>query len=53
MDIQKIIPTDQSKTTIFIRIMVGAVFLSEGLQKFLFPALRGEERFEKIGIPTT
>jgi putative oxidoreductase len=31
--------------------MVGAVFLSEGIQKFLFPALRGGGRFAKIGLP--
>jgi putative oxidoreductase len=44
--------TDNSKTTILIRLMVGAVFLSEGIQKFLFPALRGAGRFEKIGFPS-
>jgi putative oxidoreductase len=31
--------------------MVGAVFLSEGIQKFLFPEIRGAGRFEKIGLP--
>lgn len=31
--------------------MVGSVFLSEGIQKFLFPAIRGAGRFEKIGLP--
>ena len=31
--------------------MVGIVFLSEGIQKFLFPAIRGAGRFEKIGLP--
>lgn len=41
---------DQSKTTILIRLMVGAVFLSEGIQKFLFPAIGGAGRFEKIGL---
>lgn len=34
-----------------IRIMVGAVFLSEGIQKFILPELRGVGRFAKIGIP--
>ncbi|MEX0967421.1 MAG: DoxX family protein [Bacteroidia bacterium] len=48
---QKIIGSDYSKTTILIRLMVGAVFLSEGIQKFLFPAIRGAGRFEKIGLP--
>ncbi len=49
--IQKIIQTDDSKTTIIIRLIVGIVFLSEGIQKFLFPILRGAGRFEKIGLP--
>jgi uncharacterized membrane protein YphA (DoxX/SURF4 family) len=31
--------------------MVGSVFLSEGIQKFLFPAELGVGRFAKIGIP--
>jgi putative oxidoreductase len=47
----KIIQTDISKTTILIRLMVGAVFLSEGIQKFLFPDTLGAGRFEKIGLP--
>jgi putative oxidoreductase len=37
--------------TILIRIMVGAVFLSEGIQKFLYPGVVGAGRFERIGIP--
>lgn len=40
-----------AKTTLIIRLMVGAVFLSEGIQKFMFPAIRGAGRFEKIGLP--
>ena len=48
---QKIIQTDNSKTTILIRLMVGAVFLSEGIQKFLFPDKLGVGRFVKIGLP--
>ncbi len=49
--LNKIIQTDSAKTTILVRLMVGAVFLSEGIQKFLFPAIRGAGRFEKIGLP--
>ncbi|MDX5421760.1 MAG: DoxX family protein [Hymenobacteraceae bacterium] len=49
--LDKIMYTDNSKTTILIRLMVGLVFLSEGIQKFLFPAIRGAGRFEKIGLP--
>jgi uncharacterized membrane protein YphA (DoxX/SURF4 family) len=37
--------------TLLIRVAVGAIFLSEGLQKFLFPAELGAGRFAKIGIP--
>jgi len=48
---QKIISSDNSKTTVIIRLMVGAIFLSEGIQKFLFPAARGIGRFEKMGFP--
>ncbi len=50
--LKKIIHTDNAKTTILIRMIVGAVFLSEGIQKFLFPAIRGAGRFEKIGLPS-
>jgi putative oxidoreductase len=32
--------------------LVGWVFVSEGIQKFLFPAQLGVGRFEKIGIPS-
>lgn len=34
-----------------VRLMIGWVFLSEGIQKFLYPAALGVGRFEKIGIP--
>lgn len=37
--------------TILIRLMVGGVFVSEGIQKFLSPAARGTGRFERIGLP--
>ena len=50
--LKRIVQTDHSKTTIIIRLMFGLVFLSEGIQKFLFPALRGSGRFEKIGLPS-
>ena len=34
-----------------LRLLVGGVFLSEGIQKFLFPAALGTGRFHKLGIP--
>lgn len=40
-----------SSTIILIRLVVGAVFLSEGIQKFLYPSVRGVGRFVKIGLP--
>lgn len=36
-----------------LRLMIGWVFLSEGIQKFLFPAALGAGRFAKIGIPAS
>ena len=36
---------------LLIRLMVGSVFASEGIQKFLFPEALGVGRFLKIGIP--
>jgi len=40
-----------SSGKLLIRIIVGWVFLSEGIQKFLFPDLLGVGRFVKIGSP--
>lgn len=51
MKFKKFLATDSDRTTILIRFLVGVVFLSEGIQKFLYPALRGAGRFESIGIP--
>jgi uncharacterized membrane protein YphA (DoxX/SURF4 family) len=34
-----------------VRLIVGAVFLSEGIQKLLYPEALGVGRFTKIGIP--
>ena len=43
--------TTAPASTVLIRFVVGGVFLSEGIQKFLDPAARGAGRFERIGIP--
>ena len=37
---------------LLVRLMVGAVFLSEGIQNFLFPGEVGAGRFAKIGLPS-
>jgi uncharacterized membrane protein YphA (DoxX/SURF4 family) len=44
-------PGDLSIAQMLLRLMVGCVFLSEGIQKFLFPDAVGAGRFVKIGIP--
>jgi uncharacterized membrane protein YphA (DoxX/SURF4 family) len=36
---------------ILIRLLVGWVFVSEGIGKFVYAAAQGAGRFEKIGIP--
>jgi uncharacterized membrane protein YphA (DoxX/SURF4 family) len=37
--------------TLVIRALLGFVFVSEGIQKFLFPEALGVGRFTRIGIP--
>ena len=44
--------TRTAKAVLLVRILVGWVFVSEGIQKFVFPAQLGVGRFEKIGIPS-
>lgn len=48
---QRIISTGAPASVILIRLSVGAVFLSEGIQKFINPADVGAGRFAKIGLP--
>ena len=48
--LNKYLSTNNSYTTIFIRLMTGLVFLTEGIQKFLYPDALGVGRFIKIGI---
>ena len=43
--------TAGARAIVLVRLAVGAVFLSEGLQKFLFPDTLGVGRFATIGIP--
>jgi putative oxidoreductase len=49
---QKLLDASAPRVVILIRLVVGAVFLSEGIQKFLYPAEVGIGRFAKIGIPS-
>jgi len=45
------IPISHAWAALLLRILVGWVFLTEGIQKFLFTAALGYGRFAKIGIP--
>lgn len=49
--LKKVRKTRAPASVLLIRIMVGTVFLTEGIQKFLYPAELGVGRFAKIGIP--
>jgi putative oxidoreductase len=44
--------TEKADAVILIRLAVGIIFLSEGVQKFLFPDQIGAGRFAKIGLPS-
>jgi putative oxidoreductase len=46
---KRILPMNDFRALI-IRLTVGFIFLSEGIQKFLFPEILGSGRFVKLGI---
>lgn len=48
--LRPITATSAPAAVLLIRMMVGAVFLSEGVQKFLRPESVGAGRFAKIGF---
>jgi len=48
---RRLLSTNAPVATILVRLLVGSVFLSEGLQKFLDPSELAAGRFAKIGIP--
>jgi putative oxidoreductase len=52
MKIKNILTTNNLSSIVLIRLLVGSVFLSEGIQKFLYPDALGIGRFIKIGIPS-
>jgi len=51
MILHKVVATRAPGAVILIRLAVGVVFLSEGIQKFLFSGELGAGRFAKIGLP--
>ena len=46
-----VIPISHAWAALLLRILVGWVFLTEGIQKFLYPGPLGAGRFAQIGIP--
>jgi len=48
---RKVTSTTAPSWTVLIRLAVGTVFVSEGIQKFINPAEVGAGRFAKIGLP--
>lgn len=49
---RKLFSTNAPGAVLLVRLVVGGIFLSEGIQKFLFPGELGVGRFVKIGIPS-
>jgi len=48
---RRILGSRAPSAVVIVRVLVGAVFLAEGVQKFLFPEALGVGRFAKVGIP--
>lgn len=53
VSLRQYLSTRAPAAAILVRIMVGSVFLSEGIQKFLYAAALGAGRFTRIGIPAS
>ena len=49
--LNRFLETDEDKSTILIRFIVGYIFVMEGIQKFIYSDSLGVGRFIKIGIP--
>lgn len=47
----KLTGTSAPAATVLIRLYVGAIFLSEGILKFIRPDTQSTGRFDKAGIP--
>jgi putative oxidoreductase len=45
-----ILQTANDNRAVFVRLVVGLIFLTEGIQKYLFPELLGTGRFLAIGF---
>jgi putative oxidoreductase len=49
--LERLARSNAPAAVVLVRIAVGWIFLSEGIQKFLYPDLLGAGRFARIGIP--
>jgi uncharacterized membrane protein YphA (DoxX/SURF4 family) len=48
--IMNIFRTQKDNSALLVRLTVGLIFLTEGVQKYLFPELLGTGRFSTIGF---
>jgi uncharacterized membrane protein YphA (DoxX/SURF4 family) len=48
---RRVLESDAPRATVLVRCALGIIFVSEGIQKFLYPDTLGVGRFAKIGIP--
>lgn len=49
--LKSLMTTRAPAAAVLVRFAVGGIFLSEGMQKFLYPDALGAGRMAKIGIP--
>jgi putative oxidoreductase len=49
--LHRILQASDTGSNLIVRLLVGLVFLPEGVKKFLFPEQWGAGRFARIGIP--
>jgi putative oxidoreductase len=49
--LRRIVETHAPDAVWLVRLAIAIVFVSEGIQKFVYPAALGAGRFAKIGIP--
>jgi putative oxidoreductase len=47
----RLLATKAPAATLLIRVLIGIVFIGEGIQKFIYPDIVGSGRFAKIPIP--
>jgi putative oxidoreductase len=48
---RRLLDAGGQRANLVVRLLVGLVFVPEGVKKFLFPEQWGAGRFERIGIP--